>query len=260
MSTQHEAPAETVSMQAMTQPDTDSLPIYEVARELGLAQHVMRMWESRFPQLRPLRGQGGRRYYRPHDIAVLRRIADLLYVRKLSVAQAQAELGQDAALAAEPSPVIDAAPAAPVAPEVAPAHVAAEIPVTPVPPVEQAQGEEPVAEDTPAQPEHAPPATMTVEQVTIIEETVGTIQVPDAAAPVHEASQDTAPVDDAPPIAAASENAAMSDDDATDEDEMPLEQIVMIELERLQGENAMLRESLRGVLVELQALREMVPV
>lgn len=109
-----------------------------------------------FPAVASAAGQGGRRCYRPHDIAVLRQIADLLYVRKLSVAQAQAELGQDAALAAEPSPVIDAAPAALVAPEVAPAHVAAEIPVTPVPPVEQAHGEEPVAEDTPAQPEHAP--------------------------------------------------------------------------------------------------------
>ncbi|GAN88242.1 MerR family transcriptional regulator [Komagataeibacter intermedius] len=260
MSTQHEPPAETVSMQAMTQPDTDSLPIYEVARELGLAQHVMRMWESRFPQLRPLRGQGGRRYYRPHDIAVLRQIADLLYVRKLSVAQAQAELGQDTALAADPSPVIDAAPAAPVTPEVAPAYGAAGIPATPVPPVAQAQVEEPAAEDTPAPPEQPPPATMTVEQVTIIEETVGTIQVPEAAAPVHETPQDTVPVDDAPSIAAASEDAAASGDDVADEDEMPLEQIVMIELERLQGENAMLRESLRGVLVELQALREMVPV
>ncbi|WP_042710805.1 hypothetical protein [Komagataeibacter europaeus] len=67
--------------------------------------------------------------------------------------------------------------------------------------------------------------------------------------------------EEAPATAAAvSEATTPPEGETADEAEMPLEQIVMIELERLQAENTVLRDSLRGVLVELQALREMVPV
>ena len=53
--------------------------ISEVAGELDLPQHVLRFWETRFPQIKPLKRAGGRRYYRPRDIEVLRAIKHLLY-------------------------------------------------------------------------------------------------------------------------------------------------------------------------------------
>lgn len=52
--------------------------IGELADELGLPQHILRYWESRFPQLRPLQRAGNRRYYRPADVALVRRIDRLL--------------------------------------------------------------------------------------------------------------------------------------------------------------------------------------
>ena len=207
----------------------DGLPIYDVARELGLAQHVMRMWESRFPQLNPLRGQGGRRYYRPQDIAVLREIADLLYVRKLSIAEAQ-----DVMAAAVPG--AESMLQAPQA-------------------VEEASVDDVAEQATASFPEEPEsltqfPTREVIESVTVIaqdgivEESVEYTSTEPEADPAEEtvaAEGDAAPTDE------------------TVEAELPLEQIVMIELERLQAENTMLRESLRGVLVELQALRAMVP-
>lgn len=59
--------------------------ISEVADELQIPQHVLRFWESRFPQIKPLKRGGGRRYYRPEDIALLRRIGDLLYVQGYTI-------------------------------------------------------------------------------------------------------------------------------------------------------------------------------
>jgi DNA-binding transcriptional MerR regulator len=53
--------------------------ISEVAVDLDLPQHVLRFWESKFIQIRPLKRGGGRRYYRPEDVALLRRIRRLLY-------------------------------------------------------------------------------------------------------------------------------------------------------------------------------------
>ena len=53
--------------------------ISEVADELDLPQHVLRFWESRFPHVRPMKRGGGRRYYRPEDIDLLRGIRHLLY-------------------------------------------------------------------------------------------------------------------------------------------------------------------------------------
>lgn len=53
--------------------------ISEVADELDLPQHVLRFWESRFPNIRPMKRGGGRRYYRPEDIDLLRGIRHLLY-------------------------------------------------------------------------------------------------------------------------------------------------------------------------------------
>jgi len=53
--------------------------ISEVAEELGLPQHVLRFWETRFNQIKPLKRGGGRRYYRPEDVDLLRGIRHLLY-------------------------------------------------------------------------------------------------------------------------------------------------------------------------------------
>ena len=53
--------------------------ISEVASELDVPQHVLRFWETRFSQIRPLKRAGGRRYYRPEDVELLRRIRGLLY-------------------------------------------------------------------------------------------------------------------------------------------------------------------------------------
>jgi len=52
--------------------------IGEVSAELGVAQHILRYWESRFPQLKPLQRAGNRRYYRPDDVELVRRIHHLL--------------------------------------------------------------------------------------------------------------------------------------------------------------------------------------
>lgn len=54
--------------------------ISEVATELDIPAHVLRFWESKFAQVKPLKRGGGRRYYRPEDIALLRGIRELLYI------------------------------------------------------------------------------------------------------------------------------------------------------------------------------------
>jgi DNA-binding transcriptional MerR regulator len=53
--------------------------ISEVAQELDVPQHVLRFWESRFREIRPMKRGGGRRYYRPDDVDLLRGIRHLLY-------------------------------------------------------------------------------------------------------------------------------------------------------------------------------------
>lgn len=53
--------------------------ISEVAEDLDLPQHVLRFWETKFVQIKPLKRGGGRRFYRPEDIDLLRGIRDLLY-------------------------------------------------------------------------------------------------------------------------------------------------------------------------------------
>lgn len=53
--------------------------ISEVADDLDLPQHVLRFWETRFPQIKPMKRGGGRRYYRPDDVDLLKGIRHLLY-------------------------------------------------------------------------------------------------------------------------------------------------------------------------------------
>ena len=59
--------------------------IGEVSGELGVPQHVLRFWETKFPQVRPLKRSGGRRYYRPEDVALLRHIRHLLHAEGYTV-------------------------------------------------------------------------------------------------------------------------------------------------------------------------------
>jgi len=59
--------------------------ISEVSTDLNVPQHVLRFWETRFPQIRPLKRGGGRRYYRPEDVELLRRIQALLYEERYTI-------------------------------------------------------------------------------------------------------------------------------------------------------------------------------
>jgi DNA-binding transcriptional MerR regulator len=63
--------------------------ISELAAEIGLPQHILRYWETRFPQLRPLQRAGKRRYYRPEDVALVRRINRMLNEEGYTVKAAQ---------------------------------------------------------------------------------------------------------------------------------------------------------------------------
>jgi DNA-binding transcriptional MerR regulator len=63
--------------------------ISEVADELDLPQHVLRFWESRFPHIKPMKRGGGRRYYRPEDVDLLRGIRHLLYGKRFTISGVQ---------------------------------------------------------------------------------------------------------------------------------------------------------------------------
>jgi DNA-binding transcriptional MerR regulator len=78
------------TVDAMVRPRTKKAPnafrtISEVADDLHIPQHVLRFWETKFIQVKPLKRGGGRRYYRPDDIGLLRRIADLLYTQGYTI-------------------------------------------------------------------------------------------------------------------------------------------------------------------------------
>ncbi|MCQ8781438.1 MerR family transcriptional regulator [Mangrovibrevibacter kandeliae] len=59
--------------------------ISEVAEDLDLPQHVLRFWETRFAQIKPMKRGGGRRYYRPDDVELLKGIRHLLYVKGFTI-------------------------------------------------------------------------------------------------------------------------------------------------------------------------------
>ncbi|MBU6166500.1 MAG: MerR family transcriptional regulator [Alphaproteobacteria bacterium] len=73
--------------------------ISEAADDVGVPAHVLRFWESRFPQLQPLKRAGGRRYYRPADMALLRRIKALLQDQGMTIRGAQLALAARATAA-----------------------------------------------------------------------------------------------------------------------------------------------------------------
>lgn len=87
--------------------------IGEVAKALGIRQHVLRYWEEQFPMLRPLTRAGGRRYYRPEDVALITEIHRLLHKEGFTIKGARQALRgkKGAAVAAVPS--AEPAPKAP---------------------------------------------------------------------------------------------------------------------------------------------------
>ncbi|MGE5147406.1 MAG: MerR family transcriptional regulator [Candidatus Eiseniibacteriota bacterium] len=90
--------------------------ISEVSAELDVPQHVLRFWESKFGQLRPLKRGGGRRYYRPEDIALLKRIRDLLYAEGYTIRGVQKLFREQSVSPAKISRENGAEPTAPSAP------------------------------------------------------------------------------------------------------------------------------------------------
>jgi DNA-binding transcriptional MerR regulator len=85
------------------------LTIGELADQLNLPQHILRYWETRFPQLRPLQRAGKRRYYRPEDVALAQRIDRLLNHEGYTIRGVQKLLGQRGEIPA-PEPVAAPAP------------------------------------------------------------------------------------------------------------------------------------------------------
>ena len=94
--------------------------ISEVAEEMDLPQHVLRFWETRFPQIKPLKRGGGRRYYRPDDVDLLRAVKQLLYgegytikgVQKLMREQGAASVARGLAVGGETTKAAVETPAA----------------------------------------------------------------------------------------------------------------------------------------------------
>jgi DNA-binding transcriptional MerR regulator len=84
------------------------LTIGELSQELGVAQHILRYWETRFPQLKPMQRAGNRRYYRPADVALARRIHRLLTEEGYTVRGVQKLLRDKEA--SEPEPLQASAP------------------------------------------------------------------------------------------------------------------------------------------------------
>ena len=93
--------------------------ISEVSLDLDVPQHVLRFWETKFTQVRPLKRGGGRRYYRPDDIDLLRRIRNLLYSDGYTIKGVQ-KLLREGSVKLEPRTSKDAPPSG--AAEVAKAH------------------------------------------------------------------------------------------------------------------------------------------
>jgi DNA-binding transcriptional MerR regulator len=92
--------------------------IGELAADLGIPQHILRYWETRFPQLKPLQRAGNRRYYRPADVALAHRIHALLnrdgytirgVQQLLAGGGREAEKGEGAPAATAPEPATKAA-------------------------------------------------------------------------------------------------------------------------------------------------------
>ena len=87
--------------------------IGELCEELGVAQHILRYWETRFPQLKPLQRAGNRRYYRPADVELVKRIHRLLNQEGYTVRGVQ-QLLKANGRRDEPGPVAQPQPEPPI--------------------------------------------------------------------------------------------------------------------------------------------------
>ena len=92
-----QAPAVPAASRRLEKSSTAFRTISEVAQELDVPQHVLRFWETRFSQIRPLKRGGGRRYYRPEDVTLLKVIRELLYSEGYTIKGVQ-KLMRDGAL------------------------------------------------------------------------------------------------------------------------------------------------------------------
>src|SRR6516225_3120909 len=98
----------------------------EVSAELDLPSHVLRFWESKFPEIKPLKRGGGRRYYRPEDIDLLRRIRQFLYQEGYTIRGVQKLLREGGLRSEEPPPQAEPPPTLfPLGPVPQPTGVAA---------------------------------------------------------------------------------------------------------------------------------------
>lgn len=88
--------------------------ISEVASDLEVPQHVLRFWETKFNQVRPMKRGGGRRYYRPEDVVLLRNIRSLLYDDGYTIKGVQKLLREGGLKPEEPAPQPETPSAAPV--------------------------------------------------------------------------------------------------------------------------------------------------
>ncbi|MBC7506885.1 MAG: MerR family transcriptional regulator [Sandarakinorhabdus sp.] len=100
---------------ALPKSDTAFRTISEAAEIIGVPQHVLRFWETRFDQLQPLKRGGNRRYYRPADMALLHRIRAMLHDQGLTIRGAQLALA-DKVVKASDAPLPAAAAARPEPP------------------------------------------------------------------------------------------------------------------------------------------------
>jgi DNA-binding transcriptional MerR regulator len=91
--------------------------IGELSQELGVAQHILRYWETKFPQLRPLQRAGNRRYYRPADVDLARKIHRLLSKDGYTVRGVQQLLRGKSGTGSPESPAMLAPSSPPAAPE-----------------------------------------------------------------------------------------------------------------------------------------------
>jgi DNA-binding transcriptional MerR regulator len=110
------------------------LTIGELSHDLGVAQHILRYWETKFPQLKPMQRAGNRRYYRPADVDLVRRINRLLNEEGYTVRGVQKLLRERGGMGSE-------------------YPVSGGIPIPPREPDEQPEAREPVMAPMPAQAE-----------------------------------------------------------------------------------------------------------
>lgn len=118
-------PGEGIGTRRSGKSDTAFRTIGEVADDLDVPAHVLRFWESKFPQLKPLKRGGGRRYYRPEDIQLLRRIRECLYQEGYTIRGVQKLLGGGAdngAAGSETNAAPSLFPLEPDAAKTAPSH------------------------------------------------------------------------------------------------------------------------------------------